>query len=140
MYSIIVLMLCVFFFLMILRPPRSTRTDTLLPYTTLFRSSPKVKALVSIAANGACTYFDGEALQHHMQAALFHGASPDEIIEVLELTSVLGIHSSITGFPILADELENCGSPLTPQLTSRQEEVKRAHIADRKSTRLNSSH
>src|SRR3546814_18688106 len=27
-----------FFFLMILRPPRSTRTDTLFPYTTLFRS------------------------------------------------------------------------------------------------------
>src|SRR3546814_13092672 len=32
--------LCVFpfFFLMIRRPPRSTRTDTLFPYTTLFRS------------------------------------------------------------------------------------------------------
>src|SRR3546814_10227204 len=30
--------LCVMFFLMIRRPPRSTRTDTLLPYTTLFRS------------------------------------------------------------------------------------------------------
>src|SRR3546814_2869121 len=29
-------MLC--FFLMIRRPPRSTRTDTLFPYTTLFRS------------------------------------------------------------------------------------------------------
>src|SRR3546814_11067612 len=29
----------VFFFLMIRRPPRSTRTDTLFPYTTLFRSS-----------------------------------------------------------------------------------------------------
>src|SRR3546814_21191288 len=30
---------CIFiFFLMILRPPRSTRTDTLFPYTTLFRS------------------------------------------------------------------------------------------------------
>src|SRR3546814_15076425 len=28
----------VFCFLMIRRPPRSTRTDTLLPYTTLFRS------------------------------------------------------------------------------------------------------
>src|SRR3546814_11038513 len=27
-----------FFFLMIRRPPRSTRTDTLFPYTTLFRS------------------------------------------------------------------------------------------------------
>src|SRR3546814_4700530 len=30
---------CCCFFLMIRRPPRSTRTDTLFPYTTLFRSS-----------------------------------------------------------------------------------------------------
>src|SRR3546814_11308766 len=31
--------MCVlFFFLMMQRPPRSTRTDTLFPYTTLFRS------------------------------------------------------------------------------------------------------
>src|SRR3546814_6882935 len=30
---------CLIFFLMIRRPPRSTRTDTLFPYTTLFRSS-----------------------------------------------------------------------------------------------------
>src|SRR3546814_10956637 len=32
---------CVFF-LMIRRPPRSTRTDTLFPYTTLFRSGPRI--------------------------------------------------------------------------------------------------
>src|SRR3546814_20590655 len=31
-----------FFFLMIRRPPRSTRTDTLFPYTTLFRSVDRV--------------------------------------------------------------------------------------------------
>src|SRR3546814_11099908 len=31
--------ICLFFFLMIRRPPRSTRTDTLFPYTTLFRST-----------------------------------------------------------------------------------------------------
>src|SRR3546814_17483230 len=31
-------MYILFFFLMIRRPPRSTRTDTLFPYTTLFRS------------------------------------------------------------------------------------------------------
>src|SRR3546814_14355014 len=35
MFNIIFLF---FFFLMIRRPPRSTRTDTLFPYTTLFRS------------------------------------------------------------------------------------------------------
>src|SRR3546814_11926378 len=39
MYSFIVI-LFLFFFLMIRRPPRSTRTDTLFPYTTLFRSVP----------------------------------------------------------------------------------------------------
>src|SRR3546814_20620952 len=33
------------FFLMIRRPPRSTRTDTLFPYTTLFRSWTKVTVL-----------------------------------------------------------------------------------------------
>src|SRR3546814_15012847 len=33
-----------FFFLMIRRPPRSTRTDTLFPYTTLFRSPDPVQA------------------------------------------------------------------------------------------------
>src|SRR3546814_6614498 len=31
-----------FFFLMIRRPPRSTRTDTLFPYTTLFRSLSRI--------------------------------------------------------------------------------------------------
>src|SRR3546814_9282771 len=34
------LLLLFVFFLMIRRPPRSTRTDTLCPYTTLFRSDP----------------------------------------------------------------------------------------------------
>src|SRR3546814_7102594 len=33
------MVLIFFFFLMIRRPPRSTRTDTLFPYTTLFRSA-----------------------------------------------------------------------------------------------------
>src|SRR3546814_12416963 len=36
---VIFVTMIVFFFLMIRRPPRSTRTDTLFPYTTLFRSA-----------------------------------------------------------------------------------------------------
>src|SRR3546814_16547489 len=40
-----------FFFLMIRRPPRSTRTDTLFPYTTLFRSvDPSLIFLVPICS------------------------------------------------------------------------------------------
>src|SRR3546814_1757591 len=36
-----------FFFLMIRRPPRSTRTDTLFPYTTLFRSQTEAGPVIS---------------------------------------------------------------------------------------------
>src|SRR3546814_20877073 len=42
-----------FFFLMIRRPPRSTRTDTLFPYTTLFRSNLESSTSeLSDSANG----------------------------------------------------------------------------------------
>src|SRR3546814_4793018 len=44
------LVLC--FFLMIRRPPRSTRTDTLFPYTTLFRSYCAHRRAFRAAANG----------------------------------------------------------------------------------------
>src|SRR3546814_10695546 len=37
-YMLFILVTVCFVFLMIRRPPRSTRTDTLFPYTTLFRS------------------------------------------------------------------------------------------------------
>src|SRR3546814_18415261 len=40
------------FFLMIRRPPRSTRTDTLFPYTTLFRSRRSARWARSPSAEG----------------------------------------------------------------------------------------
>src|SRR3546814_18100776 len=42
-----------FFFLMIRRPPRSTRTATLFPYTTLFRSDVKQDSHLNIGMNAA---------------------------------------------------------------------------------------
>src|SRR3546814_7421482 len=50
-------MLFVFvFFLMIRRPPRSTRTDTLFPYTTLFRSvQPPARQFSARRGPGLCT-------------------------------------------------------------------------------------
>src|SRR3546814_4760911 len=50
-----IILLHVVFFLMIRRPPRSTRTDTLFPYTTLFRSRaswrPSCKASCACAGD-----------------------------------------------------------------------------------------
>src|SRR3546814_18925329 len=46
---------CLFFFLMIRRPPRSTRTDTLFPHTTLFRSIlGRCSATACTAARASC--------------------------------------------------------------------------------------
>src|SRR3546814_14534697 len=43
-----------FFFLMIRRPPRSTRTDTLFPYTTLFRSRTQTPFVLCRIPSASC--------------------------------------------------------------------------------------
>src|SRR3546814_15760615 len=49
-----------FFFLMIRRPPRSTRTDTLFPYTTLFRSNVRPnEELILLSDQKQTFHFDG---------------------------------------------------------------------------------
>src|SRR3546814_458144 len=49
-------MIFLFFFLMIRRPPRSTRTDTLFPYTTLFRSAQGNKIVKCIMGGSGLGY------------------------------------------------------------------------------------
>src|SRR3546814_8898582 len=56
-----------FFFLMIRRPPRSTRTDTLFPYTTLFRSSKARMAEVKLHPDWLAA-IGGEFEQPYMAA------------------------------------------------------------------------
>src|SRR3546814_19231116 len=55
-----------FFFLRARRPPRSTRTDTLFPYTTLFRS---VDAVIHMGKHGNMEWLPGKALA--LSAACF---------------------------------------------------------------------
>src|SRR3546814_10940166 len=49
------------FFLMIRRPPRSTRTDTLFPYTTLFRSAILAAEIVKALDTERLTVREAEA-------------------------------------------------------------------------------
>src|SRR3546814_10949530 len=51
-----------YFLLMLRRPPRSTRTDTLIPYTTLFRSLPNIGKIYHILAMDKDTQFVGQSL------------------------------------------------------------------------------
>src|SRR3546814_20172006 len=62
-----------FFFLMIRRPPRSTRTDTLFPYTTLFRSAAdRTLALAALIDGDRCVV--GDLHERHDAVALAVGA------------------------------------------------------------------
>src|SRR3546814_18630283 len=55
-YSHLSLKLFVFVFLMIRLPPRSTRTDTLFPYTTLFRSHRPASATAAARSGAAASH------------------------------------------------------------------------------------
>jgi alkylhydroperoxidase/carboxymuconolactone decarboxylase family protein YurZ len=68
---------------------------------------PKMKELIYIAIDASTTHLYEPGLRTHMRNALGYGATKEEIMEVLELVSVLGIHSCTLGVPILLEELAN---------------------------------
>ncbi|ASR36910.1 gamma-carboxymuconolactone decarboxylase [Prauserella marina] len=68
--------------------------------------SPKVKELVYIAFDSAATHLYVPGLKLHIENAIGHGATPGEILEVMEIASVLGIHAATTAVPILEEEIE----------------------------------
>ncbi|MEH7253808.1 carboxymuconolactone decarboxylase family protein [Neobacillus niacini] len=85
---------------------------------------PKVKEFIYIAINASTTHLYEPGIQAHMQNAIKYGATPEEIMEVLELTSALGIHTCASGIPILMDELKNAGVELNLELTPKQKQLK----------------
>src|SRR3546814_14320766 len=117
---------CCFCFVMIRRPPRSTRTDTLFPYTTLFRSGEE-QTKRSLRRDGA------------RRGARGRSAGPSSLAR--------GVGFAIT---------EESGCPLArldralaaarrferffPELRRHQVLELELLLGDRKSTRLNSSH
>jgi alkylhydroperoxidase/carboxymuconolactone decarboxylase family protein YurZ len=67
---------------------------------------PKIKELIYIAVDASTTHLYAPGLSQHIKNALKYGATKEEIMEVFELTSVLGIHTITMGVPILMEELE----------------------------------
>src|SRR3546814_13889233 len=123
-------MLFLFFvFLMIRRPPRSTRTDTLFPYTTLFRSQA-VRQLSRLRGLGEAVVF----------------TSTGQILARSELSLLM----EFDRIPTAAIKEANAGQVVI--MTAETDDRVRAlfkldgyldaylYVGDRKSTRLNSSH
>src|SRR3546814_4719227 len=61
--------LSMFFFLMIRRTPRSTRTDTLFPYTTLFRSRSVLRLLAGLIPPDLRRTLAGRRTRYNVPAA-----------------------------------------------------------------------
>lgn len=66
---------------------------------------PKVKEMIYIAFDTAATHLYTKGLKAHIENAIGYGATAQEILEVMEIASVLGIHAVTTAAPVLADEL-----------------------------------
>src|SRR3546814_6248914 len=119
---------------MIRRPPRSTRTDTLFPYTTLFRSRQGLEAerrreqlaneRAALDLSALAEAFAGIEVQHEEQKA-----SLDTLGGELEQRK-----QAVTE---LQDQQRTAQNELAE--VRKQAQEKRGRL-DRKSTRLNSSH
>src|SRR3546814_11604674 len=86
-----------FFFLLIRLPPRSTRTDTLFPYTTLFRSifEKRSNPIIDVIGEGASLLEQYYYLIHLTDWISYHlakenGVEPDPTESVNFLKSELG--------------------------------------------------
>jgi len=66
---------------------------------------PKVYEFIAIAVDASCTHMYAPGTRRHIRKALELGATKEEIAAVLQLVSVLGIHTSSLGAPILLEEL-----------------------------------
>src|SRR3546814_4679497 len=119
---------------MIRRPPRSTRTDTLCPYTTLFRS---------VGARQPHIIGDLFALGR----ADFHRVEDGELQQAAEFLALDGASASLLKRPASLVELLLHGVKRIEQrqaagvrFDDRRRQRRRYLVLDRKSTRLNSSH
>src|SRR3546814_1535295 len=109
---------------MIRRPPRSTRTDTLFPYTTLFRSALNKHRSIIMQNDGPpeinCIDLTADIVSAHVS----NNSVPISDLPML----IQKVHESISG---LQNSAAAPPEPLVPAVSLRR---------DRKSTRLNSSH
>ena len=95
---------------------------------------PKVREFIYIAIDTATTHLHEQGTRVHIQNAIRHGATKAEIMEVLQLTSVLGVHTMTLGLPALVEVMRKLGRSSEiegGELTPRQEKMKADWIAAR---------
>jgi len=73
---------------------------------------PRTYELIAIAVDASCTHMYSPGVKRHIAKALDLGVTPEEIMAVLQLVAVLGIHSVALGTPHLVDEMNARAMPV----------------------------
>jgi alkylhydroperoxidase/carboxymuconolactone decarboxylase family protein YurZ len=67
---------------------------------------PLTIEFIAIAVDASCTHLYAPGVRRHIRKALELGATKEQVMTVLELVSVLGIHSVALGAPLLIEEAD----------------------------------
>jgi alkylhydroperoxidase/carboxymuconolactone decarboxylase family protein YurZ len=67
---------------------------------------PLTLEFLAIAVDASCTHLYAPGVRRHIRKALELGASTEQIMALLQMVAVLGIHSVAMGTPILIEEAE----------------------------------
>ncbi|MCU1283523.1 MAG: carboxymuconolactone decarboxylase [bacterium] len=65
----------------------------------------KTLELIAVAVDASCTHLYAPGVRRHIRNALLHGATKEELLAVLQMVTVIGIHSMAMGVPILNEEV-----------------------------------
>lgn len=76
--------------------------------------SPKLAELLSVAFDASYTHMYAPGTRRHIKAAIAHGATLEEVMEVLKLCVIQGIQAANLAVPILAEELARASSGAEP--------------------------
>lgn len=71
--------------------------------------TPKMQNLVLLSVDCAATHLFEPGIRQHIKDAAASGASLAEVLEVLELSSTLGIHACNIGIPLLVEVMKEEG-------------------------------
>jgi alkylhydroperoxidase/carboxymuconolactone decarboxylase family protein YurZ len=66
----------------------------------------KTRHLIFVAVNASATHLYNPGTKNHIREALNHGATVDQIVEVLEMVTGVGMHSTAEGMPLLLEVLQ----------------------------------
>ena len=76
--------------------------------------TPRFLELISIAFDASITHMYAPGTRRHIQGALKAGATPEEIMAVLQICVSMGVQACAKGVPILAEELERHSASQKP--------------------------